>query len=194
MHKNGYYGIVGSGMNEFEFNGKTYADCFLYLPENYISPYAQALTRWQCEIRREIQTDLQYETRILAGTGKIASSDWVIKLSDDGKSIVVRGDNEWNSVLPIEFIGDNGVFSPYTALKKCTDETIIRYKKIMADALQNGDPRIRVSNGSSNIMFSEVVKFPRWRANGEWWSSENRCLSIDVSMATEQMQVAGFLP
>lgn len=193
MHKNGYYGIAGSGMHQFEFNGKNYADSFLYLPEMYASPYEQALTRWRCEMRREIRIDLHCEASILAGTGKMASAGWAITLSEDGRAIVVSGNNHWNGVLPIEYLGDTDMWSPYTALKNCTDETIAHYKNIMADALQNGDPRVRIARASGQIIFSESVTFPRWRSSGEWWSSENRCLDTNVVFATEQMQAAGLL-
>ena len=144
-------------------------------------------------MRREVRTDLHCEAHILAGTGKMASADWEISLSEDGRSIIVSGDNHWNSVLPVEYIGDVDMWSPYTALKNCTNQTILRYKKIMNDVLQNGDSRVRLARRSGQVIFSEAVKFPRYRTNGDWWPSENRCLDTDVDCATEQMHAAGMI-
>jgi hypothetical protein len=207
QYKNGYYSTkhgLPSAYNpdsiDWQSNPElleeyeTPDDVFLWLPENYETPLEQAKTRLACELRKQIRYDLKSEAMILAGSGLgPVSSDWNFTIEKNG--IRVGGNNAWAGLYPVEYLGDENYFKTITRLANTTSPLIQSYIEILKTALKNGDPRVRLSNRGDGVtpMFSEVVKFPRWRSNGDWWSSENTYLDYaDEEFATEQMQVAGF--
>lgn len=64
-------------------------------------------------------------------------------------------------------------------------QILIRMQQ-MAD---DGHPAVRISNRSGRVIFSNIG-FPRYHADGKWWSSENTYLDTNPVYATEQMEYA----
>jgi hypothetical protein len=61
----------------------------------------------------------------------------------------------------------------------------------LIEAARAGHPSVRFSKTSEEPIF--CCDFPRWRSNGEWWSSESAQLAyLDADLAAEQMSVAGI--
>ena len=112
----------------------------------------------------------------------------------DGKTIELRGvryastahgDN--SNPIFVRWTGPSDKYSPYHRLANTTDPDIIALKTTMADLLAGGDPRVRRSNRSGEIIFNAIV-FPRYHADGSWWSWENLSPDLYPAYAREQLE------
>jgi hypothetical protein len=86
-----------------------------------------------------------------------------------------------------EYYGPADMFTAEHLHEHGGDEYRRLYKQLEG-MLTAGDPRVRRSNRSGLIMFT--CSFPRYRADGDWWSSENTFLSTDPGLAYEQIEYA----
>ena len=90
----------------------------------------------------------------------------------------------------VEYFGPGNMFEPCVIQDQCDDPVFRGLLEKMKKMAAAGDARVRAGNRTGRVMFSENISFPRYHADGEWWSSEHRYLDTDSVYAAEQMKYA----
>ena len=164
--------------DEFSDNEKSNVfETFRFLPDAYTSPVHQGLFRFKTAIQR-------------GTTGLGVKWAWKADLGISETDFIVRGGAP--GTYTVEYVGPPEYYSPLYRLDNCNDPKILGYRAVIENAYRNGDSRFRTSKRSGKIMFN--VTFPRYRNNGEWWSStDDKYLSTDPALAEEQMNFLGLI-
>jgi len=121
----------------------------------------------------------------------------IYSLADDPRHTHGKHHTETHTV---EYYGPADMFTIEYEQGRCADPEYRQMLAAMDRAQTEGSPAVRISKNSGRVMFSESVRFPRWRPDvpadapidDRWWPSENNYLSTDISLARLQMQIAGI--
>ncbi len=105
---------------------------------------------------------------------------------------VSEGGDSLSETHVVEYHGPADMFQIENVIDGCDDPEFKRMMAAMNAALESGSPSVRSSNHTGRVMFSESVRFPRYRPDGEWLSWEHKYLSTDIETARIQMQIAGI--
>lgn len=137
---------------------------------------------------------------------RIAFNDYLRRFDNIGREMTLksikpgsftmftREDGEDSSIEThtVEYYGPSNMFEIESVMDNCDDPEFKRMLAAMETALNAGSPSVRASKRTGRVMFSESVRFPRYRTDGEWLSWEHRYLSTDIETARIQMQIAGI--
>lgn len=130
---------------------------------------------------------------------KIAFNSWLSRFDNlyrecrlanitDGSFTVSIHDagGDWNDETHhVSYHGPADMYTVEYAHQRGDDWYRQKYSELesLCDA---GHPGLRRSKRSGMVMFD--MYFPKYRADGEWWSSENTYLSTDRALAEEQLE------
>ena len=137
----------------------------------------------------------------LAIATKIAFNSWLsefdnlyrecrlVNIADGSFTVSIHevGGDWYNETHHVSLHGPADMFTVEYA-HRAGDEWYQQKYHNMEKLCAAGHPGLRRSNRSGMVMFD--MYFPRYRADGEWWSSENTYLSTDQALAEEQIEYA----
>lgn len=96
-------------------------------------------------------------------------------------------DSEFITIF-VKYYGLANMFEAPVIQKKNTDPAFLELLSEIQRLSDAGDSRVRISNRSGLVIFN--CTFPRYHADGSWWSSENSYLDTNPVYAREQLEYA----
>lgn len=136
----------------------------------------------------------------LAIATKIAFNNWLsgfcalnqgcslVSIFDGEFTVSIEPNNEssYTEKHTVQYHGPADMFSIQFVHNSGDEWYKQKYNELEKLAI-TGDPRVRVSKSSGMVMFN-IMCFPRYRSNGEWWDREHTFLSTDRGLAVEQLE------